>query len=231
MHLNLEDALTGAFVVVMAMRSTNLDETNRGKAAARDGGLVWLRAIRPWALPTWFGVVFSIVIVSTTLPIAATETIDPNDDGSQYAWSENAGWLNAEPLGDGGPGVRIWQTRAEGWMWAENFGLDYEVTHDGAGNLAGFGWAENAGWVSFSCENTMSCATVDYGVIIDPATGEFSGFAWTENIGWISFSCVNTGSCATVDYQVQTEVPFAADVIFANGFESGGTTEWSATVP
>jgi len=229
----------------MAMRSTNPDATNREKAAARDGGLVWLRAIGPWMLPTWFGLVFPIVVVSTTLPLAAAETIDPNDDGSQYAWSENVGWINAEPLGDGGPGMRIWQTRADGWVWAENIGwislscsntstcqeVDFEVTNDGAGNLAGFGWAENAGWVSFSCENTVSCASIDYGVTIDPATGEFSGFAWAENLGWISFSCVNTGSCATVGYRVQTEIPFVEDVIFSNGFESGGTTEWSATVP
>jgi hypothetical protein len=29
--------------------------------------------------------------------------------------------------------------------------------------------------MSFSCENTDSCGTVDYGVTIDPATGEFNG--------------------------------------------------------
>ena len=43
------------------------------------------------------------------------------------------------------------------------------------------------GWISFSCANTNSCATGDFGVTIDPNTGEFSGNAWGENIGWISF--------------------------------------------
>jgi len=204
-----------------------------------------MEPFRAQCKPATHALLVILVMTMVCFKSSGEDTIDPNDDDSQYAWSEIAGWLNAEPLGDGGPGVRIWQTRAEGWMWAENIGwislschntsscatVDYEVTNNGAGNLAGFGWAENVGWVSFSCENTVSCASVDYGVAIDPATGEFSGFAWTENVGWISFSCVNTGSCATVDYQVQTEVPFAADVIFANGFESGGTTEWSATVP
>jgi hypothetical protein len=190
-------------------------------------------------------VLLILMLTGAGLPSSAGDTIDPDDDGSQHAWAENVGWLNAEPLGDGGPGVRIWQTRAEGWVWAENIGwislscgntsscstVDYEVTHDGVGNLSGFAWSENAGWVSFACENTMSCATVDYGVVIDPATGDLSGFAWAENVGWISFSCVNTGSCATVDYGVQTEVPFIDDTVFADGFESGGTTAWSNAVP
>jgi hypothetical protein len=35
------------------------------------------------------------------------ENIDPLDDASQYAWAENAGWIDAEPAGDGGPGVEV----------------------------------------------------------------------------------------------------------------------------
>jgi hypothetical protein len=49
-------------------------------------------------------------------------------------------------------------------------------------------WAENAGWISFSCETTSSCATASYGVTIDPVSGEFAGRAWGENVGWISFA-------------------------------------------
>jgi len=189
----------------------------------------------------------SVILTVTTVGIVsiAANTIDPNDDGSQYAWAENVGWLNAEPLGDGGPGARIWETRAEGWVWAENVGwislscgntsscstVTYEVTNDGFGNLAGFAWSENAGWVSFACENTASCATVDFGVVVDPGSGELTGFAWAENLGWISFSCVNTGSCATVEYRVKTEVPFVIDGVFADDFESGDTLEWDQTVP
>lgn len=183
--------------------------------------------------------------VSMTMPLLAGDTVDPNNDGSQYAWSENAGWLNAEPLGDGGPGMRVLEGRAEGWIWSENVGwislschntgscpeVDFEVTHDGSGSLSGFGWSENAGWISFSCENTGSCATVDFGVMVDPVTGELTGFAWSENLGWISLSCENTGSCAAVEYRVRTEVPFPEDVLFSDGFESGDSSAWSATVP
>ncbi len=207
-----------------------------------------LHAIAPPAIRSRIVEVIARGLLAMSLVVvcpASADTIDPDDNGSQYPWSENAGWLNAEPLGDGGPGARIWANRAEGWIWSENVGwislscantascttVDYEVTNDGVGNLAGFAWSENTGWVSLACENTLSCGTVDYGVVVDPVTGEIAGLAWSENLGWISFSCVNTGSCATVDYRVETEVPFVDDGIFEDGFESGDTIAWDRAVP
>lgn len=136
------------------------------------------------------------------VPAAAVENIDPAGDGSQFAYGENIGWLNAEPLGDGGPGIEVGDLGLTGYMWGENIGwvslscvntascgsVAYGVTHDGAGVLSGFAWAENAGWISFSCGNTASCGSAAYGVTIDPLTGEFGGHAWGENIGFISFA-------------------------------------------
>ena len=168
-----------------------------------------------------------IVLTLLLWPIGTfAENIDPNDDGSQYAYGENVGWFNAEPLGDGGPGVRVNDTKLTGYIWAENIGwvslscentascatVNYGVTNDGMGNLAGYAWAENAGWISFSCENTGSCGTVSYGVTIDPATGEFSGRAWGENIGWITFR-----STGPVAFRVTTAwlgVPVVDDISF-----------------
>ncbi|MHC4499468.1 MAG: lamin tail domain-containing protein [Planctomycetota bacterium] len=130
------------------------------------------------------------------------ENIDPNEDGSQYAYGENVGWLNFEP-NVAGPnvGATVSKEKLTGFVWAENVGwvslscentsscgtANYGVTNDAAGNLAGYAWAENVGWISFSCENTSSCGTVDYGVTID-GDGEFAGYAWAENIGWINFN-------------------------------------------
>ena len=37
--------------------------------------------------------------------VASAENIDPNEDGSQYAYGENVGWLNFEP--NQGPGVTV----------------------------------------------------------------------------------------------------------------------------
>jgi hypothetical protein len=129
------------------------------------------------------------------------ENIDPLDYDEQYAWGENIGWLNVEPLGQDGPGLSVAGAAITGYVWAENIGwisfscentgscddVTFSVVNDGSGNLSGYAWSENAGWISFSCENTASCETVDYGVVVDTATGQFCGQAWGENIGWIAF--------------------------------------------
>jgi len=155
------------------------------------------------------------IVVALALAVtgfAAAENIDPVNDGSQYAWGENVGWLNAEPGGDGGNGVTVTDSGLSGWMWSENTGWvsfscadtsscgthSFGVTND-AGTLAGFAWAENVGWISFSCANTSSCGTAAYGVTIDQVTGVFSGEAWGENIGWIRFF-----SSGPQPFQVQT---------------------------
>ncbi|ANM30469.1 hypothetical protein ABI59_14165 [Acidobacteria bacterium Mor1] len=151
------------------------------------------------------------ILLAVTMGTAFAENIDPDATGQQYAYGENAGWFNAQPSGPGGPGVQVGDDELSGWIWGEN-----------------------TGWVSLSCKNTLSCATVDYGVAHDgngalsgfawsensgwinfgPATsgvtvslttGELAGYAWSENLGWISFSCENTGSCATVDYRVRSK--------------------------
>jgi hypothetical protein len=187
----------------------------------------------------------AIALAALVAARLAAETIDPNENGRQFAWGENAGWVNAEPLGDGGPGMTILDGRVAGWLWSESVGwinlscrnrggcgeVEFAVTHDGAGNLGGWGWAENAGWVSFWCGNTASCGTASYRVRVNVDNGNFFGWAWSENLGWISLSCANTGSCATVNYRVQTAVPFPTVALFADGFESGDTSAWHATVP
>ena len=136
---------------------------------------------------------------------AFAENVDPANDGSQYAWGENVGWINAEPANNGTPiaqGVTVGGLGVTGYMWGENIGWinlsctnnatcgstgNYGVTNDNLGNLAGYAWGENVGWISFSCTNTGSCGTSSYGVTINPATGDWSGYAWGENIGWIKF--------------------------------------------
>lgn len=93
---------------------------------------------------------------------ALAENINPDDDDSKYAWSENTGWINAEPLGRDGPGAGI-----------------------GSGVVNGFLRSENIGWISLS--STNSGAAVDYGVMND-GLGNLSGYAWSENAGWIKFA-------------------------------------------
>jgi len=47
----------------------------------------------------------------------AVESVDPLNDGSQFAYAANLRWINAAPLGNGGPGWRITEDGATGWLW------------------------------------------------------------------------------------------------------------------
>lgn len=136
----------------------------------------------------WHPLVILFLLLLPGLTVA--ENIDPDNVGLQYAWSENAGWINLEPSGNGGPGVAVTDTSLTGMAWGENIGwVNFNpasggVINDGTGNLSGYAWSENAGWINF--------APLGEGVIISP-DGVFSGYAWGENIGWINFSPEGTG--------------------------------------
>lgn len=121
------------------------------------------------------------------------KNIDPYQDGSQYAYGENVGWINFEP--GQGPGVQVSSSGVEGYVWAENIGwinlspASYGgVSNDGLGNLSGYAWGENVGWINFAPNVPGDAA--DYGVKID-SDGGFYGWAWGENIGWINFGLVD----------------------------------------
>jgi len=110
--------------------------------------------------------------------------IDPYEDGSQYAYGENVGWLNFKP--NQGDGVQVSSGDVQGLLWAENIGwvnlspASYGgVVNDGAGNLSGYAWGENVGWINFGPNHG--------GVTID-GSGNFAGWAWGENIGWVNFN-------------------------------------------
>lgn len=155
----------------------------------------------------------SAILIVLTAGAAFAENINPANDGSKYAWSENLGWINAQPSGPGGPGAQVSDAGLTGYAWSENAGwislsctngascatASYGVANDGCGTLTGYAWSENTGWINFSCSNNGGCATANYGVVINPKNGIFSGRAWSENAGWITFS-----STAPNPYQVAT---------------------------
>jgi len=142
------------------------------------------------------GIFFSVVLL-IFCSTGYAGNIDPDIDGSKYAWGENIGWKNFEP--SSGPGVTVTDSTVEGYAWGENIGwlslscanssscgtVSYGVTNDGIGNLSGYAWGENVGWINF--------APTGAGVTIDPDTGVFSGYAWGENIGWINFAPTSGG--------------------------------------
>ncbi len=77
----------------------------------------------------------------------------------------------------------------------------YQVTNDGSGNLSGWGWNDEYGWISFDCNNTGGCGQSNYRAYID-GSGNFQNYAWNDAIGWISFNCDNDASCSFSNYKV-----------------------------
>ncbi|MHC1769936.1 MAG: hypothetical protein AB9869_37580 [Verrucomicrobiia bacterium] len=85
-----------------------------------------------------------------------------------FIYSPNVGWIS---LGSGLP--------ANGIHYQNDSGTDFGVNHDGTGNLRGYAYGSNIGWVCFEDVGDPS---------IDLVTGRSSGFAWSANCGWISLA-------------------------------------------
>ncbi|MDD5099072.1 MAG: hypothetical protein PHP35_01905 [Candidatus Colwellbacteria bacterium] len=159
-----------------------------------------------------------MIIAGVSIAIAAGNT-------SGYAWADALGWI------DFSSNVTVWGDGVEGWATiydtGEEISLDcstgpdgdcsypYGVTNDGLGNLSGWAWSDDIGWISFDCHNPetggtspdYSCVQSLYQVKIDDQ-GNFYGWAWNDTVGWISFNCnqVETGdTCSVSNYKVTTE--------------------------
>ncbi|MHC4575587.1 MAG: hypothetical protein ACYS76_15950 [Planctomycetota bacterium] len=152
-------------------------------------------------------IVAFLTLVAFWTALASAENIDPNDDGSQYAYGENVGWFNFEPnRPEPNVGATVSDYNVTGLIWAENIGwvnLDPNdvdpntgVHNDGTGQLSGLAWGQNVGWINF--DPRVPADPNHYGVTIDH-DGNFDGWAWGENIGWIHFQ-----STSPVAYKVQT---------------------------
>lgn len=68
------------------------------------------------------------------------------------------------------------------------------ATYADAGNLTGYAWSSNIGWVSMNCENHAGCNVSQYGVNVLPS-GLMEGYAWSPNIGWLSFQSSDLSGC------------------------------------
>jgi len=119
---------------------------------------------------------------------------------------------------------------------------NFSVTNDGSGNLSGYAWNDDIGWISFYCDDLGVCASSNYQVTID-ATGVFHGWAWNDAVGWISFNCNQTetgDTCVTVSYYVKTtwqggaSKGYLVSSIFDTGVESGvgfNSIMWKGDLP
>lgn len=169
------------------------------------------------------------------------------DTDVKWAWNDIAGWIDFH--GPGG-GVNVVDDRIKnyGFFYSNStsyIALDCQTTpngnicstsnffvsNDNNGNLAGWAWNDNYGWISF-CGNASGGSTYNGSTWVCPASptyqvtidggGDFHGWAWNEIIGWISFNCNNSGignTCSTSDYKVNTK--------WEGGGGSGGSTSGS----
>ena len=136
-------------------------------------------------------------------PTATGTNIDPN---GRYGWGENVGWNDSH--GDGvSSGATVSATFLSGSVWLENAGWlilgsgtpangvrysntsgsDFGVNVGNSGDLSGYAWGENIGWVNFD----TSSAGSDRARLI--YNNRLAGFAWGENIGWISLGQAGPG--------------------------------------
>lgn len=138
-----------------------------------------------------------------------------------WAWNDTIGWMdfyNTQTITVSSQNLTGYASSS-----AEDISLDchttrngnicttsnYQVTNDGLGNLSGWGWNDDYGWISFDCHNNGGCASSTYETYINANTGDFYGWAWNDTIGWFSFNCDQTAAggsntCSTSNYKVNS---------------------------
>lgn len=128
---------------------------------------------------------------------------------NSFAYGGNLGWMDWR--GDTNNGVVIGEYVCSGHIHAANIGWihlgsgvptngiqyqnlsasDFGVNHDGLGNLRGYAWGANIGWINFEATGAPK---------VDLLTGKLSGSIYSANCGWISlsnsFAFVQTGVIA-----------------------------------
>jgi hypothetical protein len=129
-----------------------------------------------------------------------------------YSFFGNGGWVSANATNCiGNPSCAV--------------GADYGVTVSAAGNVTGYAWSANFGWICFgtSCAGDPPGVPATSWATFSSVTGDLSGWARFVSMaglpgvqGWISLNCTNTqGSpCpALTSYKVTADL--------ASGFLSG----------
>lgn len=141
----------------------------------------------------------AVVVLTAVSTPAAQGDIDP---ARRYAYAENAGFIDWRPESGG---AVVTDAALMGFLWSDSIGwirLDPPgggVTHDGNGNLSGWAYAENAGWIAFATPYSQ--------VTINPTTGDFDGYAWSDSIGWIALRGSQFGVRTTWRRQEPTATP------------------------
>ncbi len=175
-----------------------------------------------WTLVTIVIILFVLLMVGRVF--AATNINSATE--KHFAWNDTVGWIDFYANGDvfvTGHNIQGSASSSEGYVSLDcatspngnicassNYGVCNGVyssstgcSPNASGNLSGYGWNDDVGWISFNCYNTDSCATSNYSVAINNA-GDFTGWAWNDVVGWISFNYTNPGAGSSTPYWVNT---------------------------
>lgn len=143
-------------------------------------------------------------LILSSSPSFSNLTVNRNSRQiSGYAWSSDIGWINFSSgvtmLNDGSlTGMTLPSTYTNG----VNFNIDPSkiVRADANGNLYGYAWSLDVGWLHFNGQTATVLNTggvIDLNkqpmranVTIDNITGQMSGYGWNRDMGWVNFSGV-----------------------------------------
>ncbi len=181
-------------------------------------------------------IVVGIFFLLAPLPRAFASSNVSSSASGHWAWNDEIGWIDFNPGGTGAGNVNVTAANLEGYASSSagpiSFNCDatnpsgiskcgasnYSVTNDGMGDLGGWAWNDNIGWISFfwGNESAVPSSTLSFtcnisanpshcGVWID-GTGAFNGWAWNDVVGWIDFNCGNSekSMCGTSRFGVVT---------------------------
>lgn len=186
--------------------------------------------------------VLSMTGSSATISAGNTVTLSWN---TQYATSCTASgdWTGPKPATDGAhsevvgplpafPDPYIFNLSCSGisGKTKATFSVQVNSTLNGAGgsggNITGFAWSENVGWISFNSASDNS--QYNYGVNENTTTGALSGYAWSDNVGWLSFNAADVVGCPTAPC-APTVLPSGALSGWAKALSAGdGWDGWVA---
>jgi hypothetical protein len=166
---------------------------------------------------------FFIAFLFTPVPAALAATNINSSAAQHSAWNDEVGWIDFYTTGN----VNVISSQLQGYASSSagaialdcatspsgSCAINYDVNNDGAGNLSGWAWNDEVGWISFYWGNASANPTAGTtalcqsyngycGVTID-STGVFHGWAWNDTVGWISFNCADT-SCGSLSFDVAT---------------------------
>ncbi|MCX7589931.1 MAG: hypothetical protein N2Z85_03285 [Patescibacteria group bacterium] len=163
-----------------------------------------------------------IIFIIFLTALAATNI----DSSNRWAWNDLIGWIDFYSTNT--VNVNSQQLTGYASSSAGDISLDcattrngnicsqsnYKVLNDGGGNLSGWAWNDNYGWISFcGGQGNSNCpGSTIYQVKINPTTGDFSNYAWNDLLGWISF-CGQPGGgsgCASTTYSYKVNTSWRA---------------------